>query len=265
MHVFRYEFRRSLFFVAIWTAAILALAGVFIAFYPIIRDDLNTFSEFINRYPEPVRKAMGIYTDTFKTPLGYFSFAYTMILLFVAIMSLHLSTSIVSKEFSERTADFLLTKPISRTRLLTTKLLTVLVDLLSMTVLYSIITGFSIYLLDTEAFDTEIFLLYTFGIILIQMIFGSIGSFLGCAIRRIRSVIPISLGISMFFYALSAFAVTSESDFLRYLTPFEYVKASSFISDHQPEWIFIAIGSVIIVGSIFASYIFYTRREVQSV
>ena len=68
----------------------------------------------LDNFPPAIKAAMGIAVDSFKSPLGYYTFAFTYSLLFGAIQAMNLGIGIVSKEEREKTADFILTKPVSR-------------------------------------------------------------------------------------------------------------------------------------------------------
>ena len=72
--------------------------------------------KYLKDYPEPVRKALGLSVDSISSILGFYSYIFLYITLCGAIQAMNLGTSIISKEVSEKTADFLLTKPVTRHR-----------------------------------------------------------------------------------------------------------------------------------------------------
>ena len=178
---------------------------------------------------------------------------------------MNLGVGIVSKETRDKTADFLLTKPISRRGILHAKI-SASVALLAMTGLfYSIFIGFIIRAFASEDFDVRKYILLSVTIFFSQIIFYSIGLLVSVTARKIKAVLPVSLSIVFFFYALSAFAVTSESDKLRFLTPFQYFKPENIIKNGSYETAYLITGIVIVIVSVLASYVWFCKKDVHSV
>ena len=80
--------------------------------------------------PKELLAAFGMDTIDLSTVLGYFSFILMFAQLCLAIQAGNYGFGLVSIEESELTADFLMTKPVSRVRILTSKLLAVLANLI---------------------------------------------------------------------------------------------------------------------------------------
>ena len=62
------------------------------------------------------------------------------------------------------------------------------------------------------------------------------------------------------FYAISAFAVNSKEDKLRYITPFQYFKTDYIIAENNFELKFLILGFSVIIISLIASYVIYLKR-----
>lgn len=73
-------------------------------------------------YPPAVLAALNLKVEIFFTIYGFFSYFLTFGWLIASVQAMNLGVSIVSKEVAGKTADFLLTKPITRARMLTEKL-----------------------------------------------------------------------------------------------------------------------------------------------
>ena len=100
---------------------------------------------------------------------------------------------------------------------------------------------------------------------MLQMILFAVGLIVSVAARKIRSVLPVSLGLVFFFYAISAFAVTSDSDKLRFLTPFQYFKPEYVVEHGSYEMAYLVTGLVIIAVCISASYMWFRKKEIHAV
>lgn len=265
MNVFRQEFKMNIKTALLWIFVLCTLGLIFMSFYPIIQTDMKTFLKLMDNFPPALKAVMGIVTETFSTPLGYYSFAFTFVTLCGAIQAMNLGVGIVSKETRDKTADFLMTKPISRTGILHAKI-SASVTLLAITaLLYSVIVGFIIQSFSNGEFDVRKYLLISVTLLFSQVIFYSIGLLVSVTAKKIKAVLPVSLAIVFFFYAISAFAVTSESDKLRFFTPFQYFKTEYIIANGYYETSYLVTGIAIVIVSVAASYVWFCKKDVHSV
>jgi ABC-2 type transport system permease protein len=79
------------------------------------------------------------------------------------------------------------------------------------------------------ALDISKFLLINASLLFLQLVLFAIGLTISVMLKKIKSVLPVSLGLVFMFFAISAFAVTSKDDKLRYLTPFQYFKVDNIV------------------------------------
>lgn len=126
-------YRKSTF---VWTLSLIAIVVLFMSMFPAISRDIIEFQKLLEGFPEPVRKALGLEVENFGTILGFYSYMFVYITLCGAIQAMHIGTSIVSKEVRDKTADFLLTKPVSRTKILTAKLLAALTTIVMTNIVF---------------------------------------------------------------------------------------------------------------------------------
>jgi len=265
MNIFRQEFKMNLKSALLWVLVLCTLGLIFMSFFPLIQKDMKTFLKLTDNLPPALKAVMGIVTETFSTLLGYYSYAFTFVTLCGAIQAMNLGVGIVSKETRDKTADFLLTKPISRTGILNAKISASIV-LLAMTALaYSVIMGFIIHSFSSGDLDIKKYLLVSVTLLFSQVIFYSIGLLVSVTAKKIKAVLPVSLSIVFFFYALSAFAVTTESDKLRFFTPFQYFKPEYIIQNESYETAYLVTGIVIVIVSVLASYVWFCKKDVHSV
>ena len=115
MNMFLHELKAYRKSTIIWTCSLIALVVLFLSMFPTFSKEADAFKEIMEGFPEPVRKALGLSVDSMSSILGFYSYIFLYITLCGAIQAMNLGTSIVSKEVREKTADFLLTKPVTRT------------------------------------------------------------------------------------------------------------------------------------------------------
>ena len=82
------------------------------------------------QFPPELRAAFGLDALDMATVLGFYGFVFLFVQLCLAIQAGNYGFGLVSIEESELTADFLLSKPVSRAQILTSKLLAALTSLL---------------------------------------------------------------------------------------------------------------------------------------
>ncbi len=86
-------------------------------------------NELLAKFPPELRAAFGMDKMDLSTVLGFYSFIFLFVQLCLAIQASNYGFGLVSIEESELTADFLLSKPVSRAQVLTSKLLAALTSL----------------------------------------------------------------------------------------------------------------------------------------
>src|SRR4030066_75666 len=129
-NIYQHEFRSRLKSVVIWSVSVAFIVVFYLSLYPVFSDQAAMMNEFLARYPAQLRAAFGLDKMDLSTVLGFYSFTLVFVQLCLAIQAGNYGFGLVSIEESELTADFLLSKPISRTQVLTSKLLAAFTSLL---------------------------------------------------------------------------------------------------------------------------------------
>src|SRR4030066_1972281 len=128
-NIYQHEFLARLKSVIIWSLALAILILFFFHCFPVFSDQAALINEFLARSPAQLRAAFGLDKIDLSTVLGFYAFTFVFVQLCLAIQAANYGFGLVSVEESELTADFLLSKPVSRTRVLTSKLLAVFTSL----------------------------------------------------------------------------------------------------------------------------------------
>ena len=264
MNIYRQELGANLKSTLIWLISVSAVGMMLMYFFPMIKSDLSDFMKLIQQMPQAVQSAFGLQVESFSTAIGYYSFVLTYTALLLAIFVMNMGVGILSKEERDRTADFLMTKPVSRMKIMVSKLLASLTLILVMNIIYTALMYITINSLSEETFTSK-FILIAFSLFFMQLIFFSIGFIISTILRKIKSVLPISVGLVFFFFAISAFAVRSTTDKLRFLTPFQYFKGDYIIKNNSLEGPYIFAGIVILLLCLAGSYIIFKRKNIHAI
>jgi len=128
-NIFNFEFRSRLRSVLIWSLALTGIIFFYFSIFQTFAAQAALMNELLARFPPALLEAFGMNKIDMSTVLGFYAFVFTFIQLCLAIQAGNYGFGLVSIEENEMTADFLLSKPVSRTQLLTSKLLAALSSL----------------------------------------------------------------------------------------------------------------------------------------
>lgn len=265
MNMFLHELKSYRKSTIIWTCSICAIVVVFLFMFTSLANEAAEMKKILAGYPEGVRKALGISLDTIVTLLGFYSFMFIYVVLCGAIQAMNLGTSIISKEVREKTADFLLTKPVSRKQVLTAKLLAALTSLGITNVIFLIVANIMASIVHSEPYSLKILLLISFTMFFIQLIFMSLGILISVIVPKIKSVIAVSLSTVFSFFILSMFGSFIGEEAIRYITPFKFFDSAYILKHAAYELPFVVLTIVLIIVAIGASYVIYDKRDIHAV
>ncbi|MGN7298370.1 ABC transporter permease subunit [Ferdinandcohnia sp. SAFN-114] len=221
MNVFFHECRAYRKTTLIWTLSLVGIMVLFMSMFPTIAKDIEDYKKVLDGFPDAMKQALGLQVDTFGSVLGFYSYVFVYISLCGAIQAMNFGTAIVSKEVREKTADFLLTKPITRNTILTAKVLAAFTSILFTSIVYLVASWLMVAAVATDEYSTKAFLLISISLFLLQVIFLAIGIFLSVYLPKIKSVLSVSLGTVFAFFIIGMLS-SSGAEFKRYLSPFKY-------------------------------------------
>ncbi|MHB8064897.1 MAG: ABC transporter permease subunit [Ruminiclostridium sp.] len=265
MNMYLHEIKSLRKSTIIWTCSMIALALIYFSVYTGIASDAADFKKLLGGYPASVRAMLGISLDNITTILGFYSMVFSFISLCAAIQAMNLGLSIISKESRERTADFLLVKPVSRQTIVTAKLLASLTTLIATDVLYYIAVSIMASIVKTSDYSNRLFFMINLTIFFIQLIFLAVGLVVSVFFTKLKSVLPISLGLVFGFFIIGAIIATGKNDAARFVSPFKYFDINYIINNASYEAPYLIVGASIIVMAIALSYLIYTKKDIHAV
>ena len=134
MNIFKFELKGYIKSIFIWASSIAFFLIIYMAFFPAMASDAEAFNSMMEAFPDEVMALMGINPDLpMMTIMGYYSLTMSFILIPVALQASNYGFNILSVEERELTADFLLTKPISRKTIYISKFSAALISLIKKT------------------------------------------------------------------------------------------------------------------------------------
>lgn len=264
MNIFLHELKAYRKSIIIWALSMSALAVLFISLFSAAANDIEAFKSVLATMPEALRKALSIYVDSIATLQGFYSFVILYVVLCGAIQAMNMGTAIVSKEIREKTADFLLTKPVTREGILQAKILAALSTLIITNLIYFIITVSMTFTVKSE-FDMKIFLMISATLFLVQLMFFALGILVAVIAGKIKSVISITLSTVFGFFIISSLGSVLGDEAVRYISPFKYYDVAYILKNGAYETKFMVIEVIFVVVAISLSFFIYKRKDIHSV
>ena len=249
-----------------WSIALFLLILLYMSIFPSFASDAQSLNDLLAEFPKEYLIAFGMDGIDMSTVLGFFGMIMLFCQICVAIQAANYGFALVSVEERELTADFLLSKPVGRTKILTSKLLAALTSLTitNIVVWISSFVLISIYR-DGRPYETKTLVLLLLAIPFLQSFFLTVGMLISLLVRKIRSVTPYSMGLVFGLYVLNAFGGMIGDDKLSNITPFKHFEANYIVTNADYDVPLVLISVSVIIISVLGSYILYAKRNIHSV
>lgn len=265
MNIYKQELNMHWRSVLSWSLAIVVVLFVFMSIFTSMAADMELLNEAMARMPEELLIAFGMTDLDLGTVLGFMSFAFIFIQICLALQAANYGFGLVSVEERDMTADFLLTRPVSRPTIMTSKLLAALTGLLITDVmLWASSILFVNLFRGGRTFDSQTLLLLLLSIIPFQLFFLSVGMLISLLMRRVRSVTTAAMALGFGMYVLSAFSGMLGGDTLDVITPFKHFEPNYIVANTAYHLPYLLLSVAVIVLSIAGSYVLYNRRDIHT-
>ncbi|NRD77270.1 ABC transporter permease subunit [Bacillus sp. BRMEA1] len=265
MNIFLHELKANRKSTIIWTLSLVAVVIFFMALFPSITKDAEGFKKVLENYPEGVRKVLGVSINSITSLLGFYSYVFTYVVLCGAIQAMNLGTSILSKEVREKTADFLLTKPITRVQIVTAKLLSAFTSLVLSNVVFIAAAIITVKAVSGKTFDMTAFLLISLTAFWVECLFLALGILISVTLPKIKSVLSVSLGTVFGFFVLNMLGSVIGEKAIRYVTPFKYYDTTYIMKHNSYETTYVIIEILFIMAAVTVSYLIYSKKDIHAV
>jgi ABC-2 type transport system permease protein len=260
MNVFLREmksYRKSLI---IWSIGLVLLIFMGNTEYSSLSSSGQSLNELVESMPKALQALMGTGTLDLSTPIGYFAILYLYLLLMATIHASMMGASIIAKEERDKTFEFLFVKPITRTKVITMKLVAACINL----VVFNAVTTMATVLIFEMDNGIEDLLMLMGGMFILQILFLVLGSALAAVIRNSKRAASIATGILLLTFILSIVIDLSEKlEVLKYVVPFKYFTAENMLTGDGFEVVFVVISVCLIVILTAVTYVFYQKRDLN--
>ncbi|CAM3828007.1 ABC transporter permease subunit [Mesobacillus zeae] len=226
MNLFWREMKANRKSLTIWSIGMVILIGSSMSKYAGFSASDQSVNSLMADMPDTMKAVMGIGDFDLATASGYYGLLFLYLILMGTAHAGMLGANILAKEERDRTAEFLFVKPVSRGRIMMLKLAAAVTNVSVFNlVTLSASSVFFIYFGEDEHFAKDLLILMV-GMLLLQLLFLSIGMLIAALLKRPGKSGALSGAILLIAFVLSvAVNLKEELSVLKYVTPFQYFDA----------------------------------------
>lgn len=244
-----------------WSVSMIFFIFINMIFYPTFKNDAAELQKSFENLPDAALQLMGGSSDFFS-PIGFINsqIFFIMLPMILGILAIALGAGLLAREEQDKTIESLLSRPVSRTKLLASKALTGTIILLLVALIGLITTIVTAKIVDLEV-STSVLIQTTFVCFLLTLTFGAV-AYLLTATGKARSA---SIGIAT-FVALGGYIIGSLAGTVSWLStpsklfPFHYYQSEAILRstyNWNNVWYFV----VVIVICSLLSWLVFRRRD----
>jgi len=261
MNILFRELRANLKSLVIWN--VIAILFVIVGFSKFSAYEGNPeLLAILNDLPSAVVEAMNLNAFNLTTVTGFYGVMITYFALILSISAAMWGADIITKEERDRTVEFALTLPVTRSRLITGKALAAVVNSLVL-----LLVTWGAVLVNATAYqtDSQFYKFVSLSMVvlfILQLIFLAIGLFLGCAMQQYKRASSLAVSLLLGTYFLSIISGLNKNlEFLKYFSPFKYFDAGVLLRESKIEMPYVLLSAAIIVVAMVGAYLSYSKRD----
>ncbi len=262
MTIFKQEIKSQRLSITIWSLTIGLLVAACVMMYPDMKSQMDGVNEMFSSMGS-FTSAFGMDQLNFGTLVGFYAVeGGNMLGIGGAFFAAIIGISALMKEEKERTAEFLLTHPVSRTKVITEKLLSTYAIIIILNIVVLACSVASILIIDEELFLKELMLFHT-AYLLMQ--FEIAGICFGISAFVKKAGIGVGIGIAGLMYLLNIVAnISDDAKFLKYISAFGYTESSDIINNQEISVEYLIPGMIFMIVGIILAYVKYSKKDIAA-
>lgn len=192
---------------------------------------------------------------------GFYGIMFIYFGLMGAIAAAMWGSDIISKEERNKTVEFSLVLPVSRSRVITAKALAALVNCIAFVLITWIVSFAAVQSYKPDQAFYDFLALEMQAMFAIELIFLSIGLLLGCGMKQYKLSGSTTIGIILVTYFMSIVTSMQKDLVTEILHPVQVFNAGELFRSGELDGTYLLISAAIIVVCIIASYWVYNKRD----
>ena len=210
----------------------------------------------------PLLEAMGVTLDVIATPLGTYAFLTFYVFLACAINGMNMGLKMITKEYMQKTADFILTKPHGRGKVFFSKTFAILASALIIGLAYFLGSWVGMVIGAGGDYSFLVMTQIAFSIVFIQLIFAALGLFAGIIFPHIRAPLLFATAVAFVSYVIGSFSNKMGYTALTYLSPYHYFTSAEIIKTGSYELKFLLLSALLVFVLLGISYNIFRKKDI---
>ena len=259
MTIFFHELRQNLRSTLIWSAVLALLMVMYVALYPEMQASMEEMTDMLAEMGALSQAFgmdtldMGRFEDYFAVEVG------NTVGIAGALFAALLGIGLLAKEERLHTADFLLSHPVSRRRVVAQKGLAALCQVLILNAIMLAACFLSLWAVGIEC-EARKMLLLTLPLVLMQVEILA----LCFGLSAFGAGTGLGIGVAAAAYVLNILGNLVEgSEPLKYLTPFAYCEGSYILEHNALHPTYLLIGLALTAAGIVAAFLKFTKKDIR--
>jgi len=266
-NLFFKEMKRNAPALILWMVVISILVSFAMSLYPSVIENQSKVFEMMNLVPEEVLRLIGIqdFRDKLK-PLEFYAVnnvIYMMVL--GSIYAIVMSSNILLGEEYNKTAEYLLSRPLTRSDIFISKMLILILFVLILNMVVALSGLLTMKLVQHEPVDIKAFFIVSVYTLLLNIQFAAIGLIISTLVKRPKPITTFCAGLVMVLYFIHTISkMTDGAAIIGYLSPFSYVDLNTSDTAYRLEiWhlLFFLTTTLLLTG---ISFKLYQRRDIYT-
>jgi ABC-2 type transport system permease protein len=261
MNIFLRELKANLKSLIIWIVIMALLIMIAVAKFSAFAGD-PAMLKMLDSLPTAMLDALSMRAFNLTTLSGFYGLMFIYFALMGSIAAAMWGSDIVSKEERDKTVEFSLVLPVSRSKVITAKALAALVNCAAFVLVTWAVSLVAVRPYNPDQAFFSFLRLEMEAMFIIELIFLALGLLLGCAMKQYKRSASLAVAIILVTYFLSIVAsIQTNLEWLQYFTPFKYFDASQLFQTGRMDGIYLSISAGIIVVCVVLAYLTYDRRD----
>lgn len=262
MIVLGHELKSSVKTWSIWTISIGFMIVLCLLLYPELGDQINQVDDIYSNLGG-FSSAFGMDKINMGTAMGFYGIECGSVMAIgCSFFAAMLGANMLSKEEHSHTAEFLLTHPISRQKVVIEKLLAVIIQIVALNLVCIVLAIISFNIIGEEILWDE-FKLFHIAQLLMQLEIAFICFGISAFLKH--SAIGVGIGTAALLYFLNiAGNISDKIEFVKYITPFKYADAADVISSCSLDGKLILVGVVYALIGLILALFYYGKKDISA-
>ncbi len=259
-----WEINRKKKYIFWWTIAISLTIILILSIYPSIRNQFKTFDDLIKQLPAAfMNLKTGGASESMVSPIGWLNsqlYFVTLPILFL-IMSIGLGSSILLTDEKEHTLELVLARPISRTKLLLSKLISYLIIIAIPWLISSMVTSLTTVIIHLSISQLHL-IIADIWLLLFILVYGLVGFAISTVLPKTKRLgASIATMLAFLGYLLTSLANLNHYMLdLAKLFPWYYFSPSDLLAGNINTGLSIYLLGLSVI-TLLISFIGFNRRD----